>query len=70
MYSTTNCGSFSMQPAKHMLHILIVDDDPDIQNVVSREVQQQGWVAIEAIDEAGKLLAGEIRGRVLVDISR
>tara|TARA_R110001583_G_scaffold45415_6_gene143056 strand:- start:7633 stop:8370 length:738 start_codon:yes stop_codon:yes gene_type:complete len=40
-----------MQPDKHLLHILIVDDDEDIQDVVSREVQQHGWVAVNAGSE-------------------
>ncbi len=35
-----------------MIQILIVDDDSDIRDVVSHEVQEQGWVAIKVDSEA------------------
>ena len=39
-----------------MIQVLIVDDDPDIRDLVTREVREQGWRAIEA-DTAARLHA-------------
>ncbi|EGV33155.1 two component transcriptional regulator, winged helix family [Thiorhodococcus drewsii AZ1] len=35
-----------------MIQVLIVDDDPDIREIVSEEARQQGWSLIEAGSEA------------------
>lgn len=53
-----------------MIRILIVDDDPDIRDLVSREVEQQGWLAITAGSETemGAALRQETPDIILLDI--
>jgi two-component system OmpR family response regulator len=53
-----------------MIQVLIVDDDADIRDVVTHEVRQQGWAAVEAASEAE--LVAALRERtpdiILLDI--
>lgn len=53
-----------------MIQILIVDDDPEIRELVSREVQQQGWIAIIAGSEVemGAALKERTPDIILLDI--
>jgi two-component system OmpR family response regulator len=53
-----------------MIQVLIVDDDPEIREVVSREVQQQGWIAIMAGSEVemGAALREQTPDIILLDI--
>ncbi len=53
-----------------MIQVLIVDDDPEIREVVSREVQQQGWIAIIAGSEVemGAALREQTPDIILLDI--
>jgi two-component system OmpR family response regulator len=53
-----------------MIEVLIVDDDPDIRDIVTHEVRRQGWAAFEAGSEAE--LVAALRERtpdlILLDI--
>ena len=53
-----------------MIQVLIVDDDPDIRDIVTHEVRQQGWAAFEAGTEVE--LVAALRERtpdiILLDI--
>jgi two-component system, OmpR family, response regulator len=53
-----------------MIKVLIVDDDPDIRGVVTHEVRQQGWAALEAGSETelAAVLAGHVPDIILLDI--
>ena len=53
-----------------MVEILIVDDDPDIRDLVSYELQQQGWSVLEAGsgEELNQVLRGETPDLILLDI--
>jgi two-component system OmpR family response regulator len=53
-----------------MTEVLIVDDDPDIRDLVLHEVHQQGWTATEAGDEAELAAALRLRSPdiILLDI--
>jgi len=39
------------------IQVLIVDDDAEIRDVVTHEVRQQGWTAVEAASEADLVVA-------------
>jgi two-component system OmpR family response regulator len=53
-----------------MIQVLIVDDDPEIRELVSHEVQQQGWNAIIAGSEVemGAALREQTPDIILLDI--
>ena len=34
-----------------MIEVLVVDDDPEIRDLVGREVEQQGWRFVPARDD-------------------
>lgn len=53
-----------------MIQVLIVDDDPEIREIVRREVQDQGWVALGAGSEAelGGVLREATPDIILLDI--
>jgi two-component system, OmpR family, response regulator len=53
-----------------MIQVLIVDDDPDVRELVRHAVRQQGWVALEAGSEAelSAVLKGATPDIILLDI--
>jgi two-component system OmpR family response regulator len=53
-----------------MIQVLIVDDDPDIRDLVAHEVRQQGWHVLQAGSDAEltKLLEHRTPDIVLLDI--
>ena len=53
-----------------MVQVLIVDDDPDVRDIVSFEVQHQGWSVIEAGSAADLTIAlrAETPDIILLDI--
>jgi two-component system OmpR family response regulator len=53
-----------------MVQILIVDDEPEVRDVVSYEVQHQGWDVLEAGsgEELTKVLKSETPNLILLDI--
>jgi two-component system OmpR family response regulator len=53
-----------------MIQVLIVDDDPEIRDIVRCEVLEQGWAALEADSEAelGRVLKVDTPDIILLDI--
>lgn len=53
-----------------MVKILIVDDDPDVRDIVRYELEAQGWEVSEAASgaEAGEALKGLVPDLILLDL--